>query len=187
MAMYDDIIQDTRSSMQSAVEALKQQLSRIRTGRANTALLDGLRVDYYGTPTPLNQMASVQVADPRLIVIKPWEKRLITDIEKAIKASDLGINPQSDGEIVRLPIPPLTEERRRDLTKQARTKGEEAKLAIRNARRDANELVKAMEKDGELTEDDAERALKKIQDETDGSTKSVDEVVSKKEKEIMEV
>jgi ribosome recycling factor len=185
--MYEEVIQESRKSMQAAVEALKQQLGRLRTGRANPALLDGIRVDYYGTPTPLNQMASVQVADPRLIVVKPWEKRLIPEIEKALKASDLGINPQSDGEIVRLPIPPLTEERRKDLTKKARGAGEECKVAIRNVRRDGNEMIKEMQKEGDITEDDAKAGLKKVQDETDAFVKVVDETVGKKEKEIMEV
>jgi len=185
--MYDEIISDCRGSMSAAVEALKQQLIKIRTGRANPALLDGIRVEYYGSPTPLNQLASVQVADPRLIVVKPWEKRLLVDIEKAIRASDIGINPQSDGEILRLPIPALTEERRKDLLKQARGKGEDAKLVIRNARRDANEMIKELQKEGELTEDDSERAQKQVQDETDSHTKQVDDVIGKKEKEIMEV
>ncbi|MEW5852286.1 MAG: ribosome recycling factor [Myxococcota bacterium] len=185
--MFEDVISETRSAMIAAVEALKAQLSKVRTGRANLAILDGIRVDYYGTPTPLNQIASLTVADPRLIVIKPWEKRLLADIEKAIKASDVGITPQNDGEIVRLPIPPLTEERRKDLSKQARGKGEDAKLVIRNSRRDANDMIKEMEKDGTITEDDSARALKRIQDETDAHIKQVDDVVAKKEKEIMEV
>lgn len=185
--MFEDVIAEARGQMTAAVEALKVNLAKVRTGRANPALLDGIRVEYYGSPTPLNQLASVQVADPRLIVIKPWEKKVITDIEKAIRASDLGINPQSDGEIVRLPIPALTEERRKDLLKQARGKGEDAKLAIRGARRDANDMLKALEKDGDITEDDSTRAQKRVQDETDAHTKSVDDVVSKKEKEIMEV
>jgi ribosome recycling factor len=185
--MFEDVIAEARGQMTAAVEALKVNLAKVRTGRANPALLDGIRVEYYGSPTPLNQLASVQVADPRLIVIKPWEKKVITDIEKAIRASDLGINPQSDGEIVRLPIPALTEERRKDLLKQARGKGEDAKLAIRGARRDANDMLKALEKDGDITEDDSTRAQKRVQDETDAHTKAVDDVVSKKEKEIMEV
>ncbi|MBI5493506.1 MAG: ribosome recycling factor [Deltaproteobacteria bacterium] len=185
--MVEDVISECRGTMGAGVEALKQGLAKVRTGRANTALLDGIRVDYYGSMTPLNQVAGVQVADPRLIVIKPWEKRIIADIEKAIKASDLGINPQSDGEIIRLPIPALTEERRKDLLKTVRVKAEEAKVAIRNARRDANEMLKELLKESEITEDDSTRALKRVQDETDAHTKLVDDVVAKKEKEIMEV
>ncbi len=185
--MFEDVISEARTAMNGAVEALKTNLTKVRTGRANTALLDGIRVDYYGSPTPLNQLASVTVADARLIVIKPWEKKVIVDIEKAIKASDLGINPQSDGDVVRLPVPALTEERRKDLMKTVRVKGEDAKLIIRNARRDANEMLKELKKESAITEDDEVRALKRVQDETDVHTKSVDEVVGKKEKEIMEV
>jgi len=185
--MIEDVISECRSAMNAAVDGLKQNLAKVRTGRASTALLEGIRVDYYGSPTPLNQVASVQVADARLLVVKPWEKSIIGDIEKAIKASDLGINPQSDGEIIRLPVPALTEERRKDLLKTARGKGEDAKLVIRNSRRDANEMLKELEKDKDITEDESTRALKRVQDETDAHIKAVDEVVGKKEKEIMEV
>lgn len=185
--MFEDVISEAHTAMAAGVEALKITVAKLRTGRANPALLDGVRVDYYGSATPLNQVASVQVADARLIVVKPWEKKLLVDIEKAIRIADLGINPQNDGEVVRLPVPALTEERRKDLLKQARAKGEDAKLTIRNARRDANELLKALQKDGDITEDEEARALKRVQDETDTHTKAVDEVVAKKEKEIMEV
>ena len=185
--MIEDVIGECRGGMQAAVEALKANLQKVRTGRANTALLEGIRVDYYGSATPLNQVASVQVADARLLVVKPWEKSILGDIEKAIRASDLGINPVSDGDVIRLPIPALTEERRRDLIKTAKSKGEDAKLVIRNARRDANEMLKELEKGKDITEDDSTRALKRVQDETDAHIKAVDDVVTRKEKEIMEV
>jgi ribosome recycling factor len=149
-------------------------------------MLDGVRVDYYGTPTPLNQVAALAVPDPRLITIKPWEKSMVGEIDKMIRASDLGLQPQSDGEIVRVPIPPLTEERRRELVKNAKGKAEEAKVAIRNSRRDANEMVKQLQKDGDIPEDDAKKGLKKIQDETDACIKQVDDILATKEKEILE-
>jgi len=159
----------------------------VRTGRANVAILDGLRVDYYGTPTPLHQVASVNAPDPRLITIKPWEKSLIPEIEKLIRSSQLGLNPSSDGEIIRLPMPPLTEERRRDLAKVVKKMAEESKVALRNARRDANEMLKEFLKDKDITEDEEKAGLKKVQEATDGAVAKVDELVAKKEKEIMEI
>lgn len=185
--MVTEIITDCKDEMSKAVEAFRREMSKIRTGRASLAMLDGIRVDYYGTPTPLNQVAALAVADPRLITIKPWEKTMVQEIEKVIRASDLGIQPQSDGELIRLPIPPLTEERRRDLVKGAKSKTEDAKVAIRNARRDANEMIKSMQKDGDVPEDDATRALKAIQDETDSYVKKIDEVFATKEKDILEI
>jgi ribosome recycling factor len=185
--MVEDVISECRSGMTAAVDSLKANLQKVRTGRASTALLEGIRVDYYGSPTPLNQLSSVQVADARLLVVKPFDKGTLGDIEKAIRASDLGINPQSDGAVIRLPVPALTEERRKDLFKTARSKGEDAKVVIRNARRDANEMLKELEKDKDITEDESKLALKRVQDETDAHIKAVDEVVGKKEKEIMEV
>lgn len=185
--MVNEIITDSKDEMSKAVEAFRREMSKIRTGRASLAMLDGIRVDYYGTPTPLNQVAALAVADPRLITIKPWEKNMVQEIEKVIRASDLGIQPQSDGELIRLPIPPLTEERRRDLVKGAKSKTEDAKVAIRNARRDANEMIKSMQKEGDVPEDDATRALKVIQDETDSYVKKIDEVFAAKEKDILEI
>ena len=139
--MIDDIILETEDKMDKAVQFLQQELSGLRTGKANPALVDTIQIDYYGTPTPLNQVAALAVPDPRLITIKPWEKSMVAEIEKVIRTSDLGIQPQSDGELIRLPIPPLTEERRKELVKGAKTKAEDAKIAIRNARRDANEML----------------------------------------------
>jgi len=185
--MVNDVLKDLDGSIAKAFEALIRELGKVRTGRANAAILDGIRVDYYGTPTPLNQVASVTVADPRLIVVKPWEKRLIPDIEKAIRNASLGINPTSDSDVVRLPIPALTQERRKDLSKTVGKIGEEAKVAIRGCRRDARELLEQAGKDGEVPEDDVEQGLKKIQTVIDKSIEKVDETISKKQAEIMEV
>lgn len=184
--MMDEVITDAIKEMDGCIENFKRALSKIRTGRANLSLLDGVKVDYYGTPTPLNQVAALAVPDPRLITIKPWEKNMVAEIEKVIRASDLGIQPQSDGELVRLPIPPLTEERRRDLVKGAKTKAEDSKVAIRAVRRDANEMIKVLQKDGDVPEDDAKKGLKRVQDETDGAIKLLDDVLAGKEKEILE-
>jgi ribosome recycling factor len=173
--------------MKRAIEAFQRDLSRVRTGRANLSLLDGIKVDYYGTPTPLNQVASLNVADARLITVKPWEKTMIPVIEKAIRSSDLGLNPVADSELVRLPIPPLTQERRKELVKQIKKMTEDARVAVRGARRDANDMLKEAEKDGDVTEDAAKLGTKKIQDLTDKYIVQVDEVSAKKEKEILEV
>jgi ribosome recycling factor len=162
-------------------------LGKVRTGRASVSILDGIRVDYYGTPTPLNQIASLNVPDPRLITVKPWEKSLIPEIEKTIRSAQLGLNPSSDGEIVRLPMPPLTEERRKDLVKMVKKMAEEAKVALRSARRDANEMLKELQKDKAITEDEEKAGLKRVQDTTDAAVTKVEEIVGKKEKEILEV
>jgi ribosome recycling factor len=185
--MVNDIISELESSVAKAHDSLKRELAKVRTGRANVALLDGVRVDYYGTPTPLNQVASVSTPDARLIVIKPWEKKLIPAIEEAIRKGELGVNPNSDGEVVRLPIPALTEERRRELTKVIKRMGEDARVAIRNQRRDANEMLKEYQASGDITEDDHQQGQKKVQAVIDKGIEKVDELVSKKEAEIMEV
>lgn len=185
--MLDEIQSEAKEQMEKAIEALKKQLAAIRTGRANTALLEPVRVSYYGSMTPLNQVASVTIADARLIVVKPWEKNLLKDIEKAIVDANLGLMPSNDGEVVRVPVPALSEERRKDYVKQAKSKGEDAKVAIRNARRDANEMLKSATKDGEISEDDEKRGLKTVQDLTDAYVKKVDELLAHKEQEIMEV
>jgi len=187
MGMLDDVIDDVKKQAAESLAALKADLGKLRTGRANLALLDGVRVDYYGTPTPLNQCANLGIADARLITVKPWDKKLIPEIEKAILAADVGITPQSDGELIRLPVPTLTEERRKDLVKQAKHRGEEARIALRNHRRDANELLKEMEKEKEISQDDLKRGLEKVQVETDGASKKVDEILATKEKEILEI
>ncbi|HLL24731.1 MAG TPA: ribosome recycling factor [Kofleriaceae bacterium] len=185
--MINDITTDTEDGMKKAVESFKRDLTKIRTGRANTAMLDGIKVDYYGTPTPVNQVATVQVVDARLITVKPWEKNMIPIIDKAIRASDLGINPVSDAEQVRLPIPPLTQERRRDLAKSVGKQTEEARVAVRAARRDAMDMVKDAEKDKQISEDERKQGEKKIQDLTDKYIAMIDDIAKAKEKEIMEL
>jgi ribosome recycling factor len=185
--MVNDVLKDLQASLEKGIEAYKRELAKVRTGRANLSILDGVRVDYYGTSTPLNQVASLNVPDPRLITIKPWEKSLIPEIEKAVRAAQLGLNPSSDGEIVRVPMPPLTEERRKELGKVVRQMAEDAKVSLRAARRDANEMLKEFLKDKSITEDDEKTGLKKVQEATDKATVKVDEIAEKKVKEIMEV
>jgi ribosome recycling factor len=185
--MINDITSDSEEGMKKAVDSFKRDLQKIRTGRANTAMLDGIKVDYYGTPTPVNQVATVQVVDARLITVKPWEKNMIAVIDKAIRASDLGLNPVADAELVRLPIPPLTQERRRDLAKSVGKQTEEARVAVRAARRDAMDMIKDAEKDKQITEDERKQGEKKVQDLTDRYIAMVDEIAKAKEKEIMEL
>ena len=185
--MLNDVIKELQANLDKGIEAFKRDLSKVRTGRANLAILDGVRVDYYGTPTPLNQIASLNVADPRLITIKPWERSLIPEIEKAIRSGQLGLNPNSDCELVRLPMPALTQERRQELVKVVKKMAEEGKVALRAARRDANEMLKGLLKDGGITEDDERNGLKKVQETTDKAVTKVDEILAKKESEILEV
>jgi ribosome recycling factor len=185
--MVNDVLKDLQASLEKGIESFKRDLAKVRTGRANLAILDGIKVDYYGTPTPLNQVASLNVPDARLITVKPWEKTLIPEIEKSIRAAQLGLNPNSDGEIVRVPTPALTEERRKELVKVVKKMSEEAKVALRAARRDANEMLKEFLKDKQITEDEEKAGLKKVQDATDVSVAKVDEILTKKEAEIMEV
>jgi len=183
--MVNDVVKDLESSCAKVIEGFKKELSKVRTGRANVAMLDGIKVDYYGTLTPLNQVAGLNVPDPRLITIKPWEKSLIPAIEKAIKQrTELGLNPVADGDLVRVPIPALTQERRKELVKVTKGMSEDAKVAVRNARRDANELLKSLLGDGDITEDDQKRGLKSVQDVTDKHIPSVDDIRGKKEKEL---
>jgi len=185
--MIDDITSDSEDGMKKAVESFKRDLQKIRTGRANTSMLDGIKVDYYGTPTPVNQVATVQVVDARLITVKPWEKNMIAAIDKAIRASDLGINPVADSELVRLPIPPLTQDRRKELAKSVGKQTEEARVAVRAARRSAMDMLKDAEKDKEITEDDRKLGEKKVQELTDRYVASIEEIAKAKEKEIMEL
>jgi ribosome recycling factor len=185
--MIDDITTDTDTGMKKAVDSFKRDLQKIRTGRANTAMLDGIKVDYYGTPTPVNQVANITVVDARLITVKPWEKNMIAVIDKAIRASDLGINPVADSELVRLPVPPLTQERRRDLAKTVGKQTEEARVAVRSARRDAMDMIKEAEKDKQISEDERKKGEKAIQDLTDKYIAQVEEIAKSKEKEIMEL
>jgi ribosome recycling factor len=185
--MAEDVLDDLHKGINKTLDDLRRELAKVRTGRANPALLESVRVDYYGTPSPLQNVANVTVADPRLIVIKPWEKQMIPLIEKAINAAGLNVNAMSDAELVRVPIPPLTEERRKEYVKLVKHKGEEHKVAIRNHRRDAKEMVEEAVKEGDLTEDDGKKAQEKIQTEVDLGIKKVDEIIANKEKDLMQV
>ncbi len=185
--MYNTVMNAAKKGMEKSIEAQKKELQRVRTGRASVSLLDEVMVDYYGTPTPLNQIGTLAVPEARLITIQPWEKNLIPEIERAIFKADLGLNPASDGQLVRINIPPLTEERRKEMVKLVKRMAEETKVAIRNARRDANEALKKLQKDKEITEDDQKRGEKEVQELTDQFVKLADEVVEHKEKEIMEI
>ena len=184
--MIEDIFQETRENMGKSVEALKREFKRVRTGRASLSILDGIRVDYYGTPTPLNQMATLAVPESRLITIQPWDTSVIKETEKAILKSDLGLTPSSDGKIIRIAIPPLTEDRRKELVKVVNKMSEEHKIAIRNVRRDSNEMLKDLKKEGDISEDEAFRAQEQIQKITDDSISLVDQITKDKEKEILE-
>ena len=185
--MHETVVSELKTRIDRTLDDLRRELGKIRTGRANLSVLDSVRVNYYGTPTPLTGVASLSVPEPRLITIKPWDKGLIKEIERGLKEANLGINPMNDGEIIRLPIPPLTEERRKEIAKQVRSKGEEHKVAIRNERRDANEKLKELLKKKSISEDDLKRTNEKVQKETDQGIARVDEVLQKKEKEVMEV
>jgi len=184
--MIDDIYQDTRESMGKSIEALINEFKRVRTGRASLSILDGIKVDYYGTLTPLNQMATLAVPESRLITIQPWDVSVIKDIEKAILKSDLGLTPTNDGKILRISIPPLTEERRKELVKLVHKMCEDHKVSVRNIRRDSNELLKSLKKDGDISEDDAFKSQDEVQKITDEHIKLIDECDTKKEKEILE-
>lgn len=183
----EETLSELERKMDKAIDVLKSEFQKVRTGRANPAILDNIQVDYYGTPTPLNQVGNISVPDPQLIVITPWEKKTLGDIEKAIQKSNLGLTPQNDGNIIRLPIPPLTEERRKDLVKQIKKLGENAKIPIRNVRREGNDTFKKMEKNKEISQDDQKKAMVKVQTTTDEHIKIVDDLMDAKEKELMEV
>ncbi|MBW2688437.1 MAG: ribosome recycling factor [Deltaproteobacteria bacterium] len=185
--MIADVKTIAKAGMTKALESFKRDLGKVRTGRASLILLDDIRVDYYGTPTPLNQVAALAVPEPRLITIQPWEKTLVGEIEKAILKADLGLNPTSDGQLIRLVFPPLTEERRKEMVKQVKRMGEDARVVVRNARREANDALKKLEKGKEITEDDLKRGEKEIQDVTDDFVARVDQVIVEKEKDLMEV
>ncbi|MGA1862409.1 ribosome recycling factor [Deferribacter thermophilus] len=185
--MLNEIFEEVKKKMEKSVEYYKEELKGVRTGRASAALFENIKVDYYGTPTPIPQVATIQVPDPRLITIQPWEPNMVPVIEKAIMNSGLGLNPSNDGKLIRVPIPPLTEERRKELVKLVNKMAEEARVAIRNERRYGNEKVKKLEKDKEISEDEAKRALDKIQEMTNEYIKKIDEITEKKEKEIMEI
>lgn len=185
--MLDEIYADLKSDYEKTLKDLQRDLAKIRTGRANLAMLDGVSVEYYGSKTPLNQVATLRVADPRLITIQPWEQSIIADIERSIAASDLGLNPSNDGQVIRVPIPALSGERREELVKVARRAGEDHKVALRNRRRETNDLIKELEKESEITEDDMHRGFDKVNQFTDAYTKKIDAALEAKEADILEV
>jgi ribosome recycling factor len=185
--MVEEIFEDLNERMGKSIESLKREYSRLRTGRASISLLDGIRVSYYDTPTPLNQMASLAIPEPRLIVIQPWDKTAIGDIEKAILKSELGLTPINDGKVIRIAIPPLTEERRKELVKVARKMAEDNKVAIRNIRRDANDMLKDLKTEKDITEDELYRSQDEVQKITNDFISQVDELCTAKEKEILEI
>jgi ribosome recycling factor len=182
-----DILQDAEHKMKSAVSVIQDELASIRTGRANPKLLDRMTVDYYGSPVPLNQLASFSVPEPRTLVVQPFDKAAIQSIEKAIMASDLGVTPSNDGNLIRLSFPPLTEERRRDLIRMSKDRGEDGRVAVRNVRRHAKETMERMQRDHELSEDDLKRAEKELQRLTDQYVTEVDRILEHKENELLEV
>jgi ribosome recycling factor len=181
------LVKDTSARMERSIEAFRKELGKVRTGRASFSLLDGVKVDYYGTPTPLQQVGTLSVPESRLITVTPWDTKMIGPIEKAIQGSGLGLNPSSDGKTVRIPIPPLTEERRRELAKVVRKMAEDARVAVRNVRRESIEKLKDREKKKEISEDVVKRGQERIQKETDAHVKKIDEILKSKEQEILEV
>ncbi len=183
----DELFKELERKMDNAIEVLKKEFQKVRTGRANPAILDNVTVDYYGTPTPINQVGNVSVPDPQMIMVSPWEKKMLSEIEKAIQKADLGLTPQNDGNIIRLPIPPLTEERRKEMVKQIKKIGENAKIPIRNVRREGNEKLKKMEKNKDISQDEQKQRIDEIQLITDSHVATVDELMAEKEKELMEV
>ncbi|KEF39908.1 ribosome recycling factor [Schinkia azotoformans MEV2011] len=185
--MGQTVIKNTKEKMNKAIQAFKRELATVRAGRANPSLLDRVSVNYYGAPTPLNQLSSITVPEARLLVIQPYDKSVLNDIEKAILKADLGLNPSNDGTIIRIAIPALTEERRKSLVKDVKAMAEDAKIAIRNVRRDANDDLKKLEKDGQITEDELRSFSDDVQKETDNHVKEIDNITKEKEKEIMEV
>ena len=181
------LVKDTSARMERSIEAFRKELGKVRTGRASFSLLDGVKVDYYGTPTPLQQVGTLSVPESRLITVTPWDTKMIGPIEKAIQGSGLGLNPSSDGKTVRIPIPPLTEERRKELAKVVRKMAEDARVGVRNVRREAIERLKDREKKKEISEDVVKRGQERIQKETDAHVKKIDEILKSKEQEILEV
>ena len=184
--MINDVLKDAEHRMRKSVDTAHQELAAIRTGRANPAILDSIKVDYYGSLIPLKQIANVAAPDPRLLVVQVFDKNAVAAVDKAIKAADIGLNPQADGNLLRLPIPSLNEERRRELVKHAHKIAEEGKVAIRNVRRDANEMLKELEKEHEISEDQSHDGLKSVQDLTDKFSGEIDELFKRKEKDILD-
>ncbi len=187
MSVIDDVISEAEAKMKKTIEIFRKDLSTMRAGRASPALVEKIMVDYYGTPTPISQLATISVPEPRLLVIQPWDKTQVGAVEKAISKSDLGIHPQSDGHLIRLAVPQLTEDRRQELVRMIRKKAEEERVALRNLRREANDFLKELAKEGEISEDERDRALEKTQDVTDKHIAELDKHLQAKEKELMEV
>jgi ribosome recycling factor len=185
--MIAEVIADAKQRMAKAIDATRHEFGVLRTGRASPALLEQIRVDYYGAPTPINQLATITVPEPRLLVIQPWDKKFVKEVERAILKSELGLVPSSDGVHIRVPIPTLTEERRKELVKVAHRHAEEGRVAVRNIRREAKEMLEELEESGEVSEDDAERALEELQKLTDKAISDIDALLAAKDKEIMEV
>lgn len=185
--MIEDVLQETRRKMMKSIETFQKDLTTIRTGKASPVLLESIKVDYYGTKTPIPQMSNITVPEPRTMIIKPWDITQLDNIKKAIQTSSLGLTPQDDGKIIRLNFPPLSEETRKNLLKMVKAKGEETKVAIRNIRRESNEMIEEFEGESVITEDEAKTGKKKIQDVTDEYIKKVDEIIKIKEENIMEV
>jgi ribosome recycling factor len=183
----EDVILELEMKMEAAFEALLKKFAKTRTGRANTAALDNLKIDYYGAATPIKQLCNVAIPEPRLIVIQPWDKTTLNSIEKAVLASNIGVTPENDGNVIRLPFQPLTEETRREIVKQIKKNAEDSKIEIRNIRRDGNEILKKMEKDSKISEDEQKKGMKDIQDLTDNWIEKISAASVAKEKEIMEV
>lgn len=185
--MINDILNELKASSEKAKDALKRELSKLRTGRAHPAMLDMLRVDYYGQSTPIAQMASVGVPEPRMLTVKPWDKSAVQSVEKAIREADLGLNPQVDGDLIRIPVPALSEERRKDLVKVAKKCGEECKVAVRKARHEALDMLSELKEGGDASEDEVERAKKKAEELVSEAGQSVDQIIAAKEKEILAI
>jgi len=185
--LFDEVVKESESRMKKVIEKTKKEFAMVRTGRATPSLLENIKADYYGTPTPINQMAKITVPESRQLVIQPWDKNAIKPIEKAILKSDLGLNPNVDGDVIRLNIPQLTEERRKELVRVVRNKAEDQRVAIRNIRRDANEDLKEMENSGDISEDNYHRGLENVQEMTNDYIEKIDELLEEKEAEIMEV
>ncbi|MCP4714823.1 MAG: ribosome recycling factor [Deltaproteobacteria bacterium] len=185
--MENELLQDVKQEMVKSLDSLGKEFSKVRTGRASGSLLDGVRIDYYGTPTPLNQLATISIPEPRLITIQPWDTKIIKEIEKGILKSDLGLTPNSDGKLIRVSIPPLTEERRKELVKMVKKMAEGCRVAIRNHRRKTNEDLKGLKNDKELSEDDCFKLQDEVQKITDDNIKKCDELTQQKEKEILEI
>ena len=185
--MLKETLAELKDAIEKAHDSLKRELAKIRTGRANADILDGIRVEYYGTPTPLRQMASISVPEARLITVKVFDRSQISAVERAIQMAQLGVNPSNDGELIRIPMPPLTEERRKDVVKVARSKGEDCRVVIRKARHECKDMIDTLEKDGEIGGDEADRGKKDMEDITKAGNSRVDEIVAAKEKDILEV